>query len=74
MGAAVSIVTKYEIHRLLLRWQVVRQDSFPNGLDGVRVRPFTFAERRFWRFSSAVEYAEARKSGRIAFDVITGWQ
>jgi hypothetical protein len=68
------MITKWEIERLILRWQVVREDSFPNGVAGVPVRPFRFAERRFWRFSSAVEYAGARQAGKIAFDVITGWR
>lgn len=67
------MITEWCIKRLILRWQVTRVHSFPDGVAGVRVRPFKFGERRFWRFSSAVKYVQQRRSGELDIKVTTGW-
>jgi hypothetical protein len=53
-------VRTWEIHRVGLRWAVLKRTSFPNGAAGVYVRDYLHRERMFWRFSTAREYVAER--------------
>jgi hypothetical protein len=53
------MVTRYAVERAGLRWVVVESASFPDGICGVRIRPFVRVVARCWRWSAAFALAEA---------------
>jgi hypothetical protein len=53
-----SMLVTYEPRRMGLRWIVVKRTAFPDGLHGVRIRPFEHPTgHRFWTYRAAMDFA-----------------